>query len=343
MADVKISGLPASTTPLAGTEVLPVVQGGVTKQVSVNNLTAGKAVSAASLALTTPLPATSGGTGLSNLGTGVATWLGTPSSANLAAAVTDETGTGPLVFATNPIFRNTAGAAAAGFTNSAFQDVLVNYYMSNDGNKIALQFASNGGSTLTNAITSYGSAYGGSPSLNNVIEMGNSSGKVRVTTTGDILSTTGNFVVGTSGKGIDFSATPGTGTSELLNDYEEGDFTPTVIGTTTAGTATYGRQTGRYTKVGRLVTFSIDLDWSGGTGTGNLRFSGLPFTSGAVNTGIGNSFSTFAMTANNIHSPWLPSGAAVINANQTPTGGGAISSVPYAASGSTMLFGSYIV
>lgn len=46
MADVKISGLPASTTPLAGTEVLPVVQGGVTKQVSVNNLTAGKTVSA---------------------------------------------------------------------------------------------------------------------------------------------------------------------------------------------------------------------------------------------------------------------------------------------------------
>jgi hypothetical protein len=49
MADVKISGLPASTTPLAGTEVLPVVQSGTTKQVSVANLTAGRAVSAASL------------------------------------------------------------------------------------------------------------------------------------------------------------------------------------------------------------------------------------------------------------------------------------------------------
>jgi len=44
MADVKISGLPASTTPLAGTEVLPIVQGGTTKQVSVTNLTAGKTV-----------------------------------------------------------------------------------------------------------------------------------------------------------------------------------------------------------------------------------------------------------------------------------------------------------
>jgi hypothetical protein len=53
MADVKISGLPASTVPLAGTEVLPVVQGGVTKQVSVDNLTAGKAVSALSVTATT--------------------------------------------------------------------------------------------------------------------------------------------------------------------------------------------------------------------------------------------------------------------------------------------------
>jgi len=46
MADVKISGLPASTVPLAGTEVLPIVQGGTTKQVSVTNLTSGKTVPA---------------------------------------------------------------------------------------------------------------------------------------------------------------------------------------------------------------------------------------------------------------------------------------------------------
>ena len=44
MADVKISALPASTTPLAGTEVLPIVQGGITKQVSIANVTAGRDV-----------------------------------------------------------------------------------------------------------------------------------------------------------------------------------------------------------------------------------------------------------------------------------------------------------
>jgi hypothetical protein len=53
MADLKISALPASTTPLAGTEVLPIVQSGVTRQVSVANLTAGRAISATQLTLTT--------------------------------------------------------------------------------------------------------------------------------------------------------------------------------------------------------------------------------------------------------------------------------------------------
>jgi hypothetical protein len=49
MADLKISALPASTTPLAGTEVLPIVQSSATKQVSIANLTAGRAISATSM------------------------------------------------------------------------------------------------------------------------------------------------------------------------------------------------------------------------------------------------------------------------------------------------------
>ena len=53
MADLKISQLTAATAPLAGTEVLPIVQSGVTVQVSVANLTAGRAVSATQLTLTT--------------------------------------------------------------------------------------------------------------------------------------------------------------------------------------------------------------------------------------------------------------------------------------------------
>ena len=49
MANLRISALPAASTPLAGTETLPIVQGGITEQVSVANLTAGRAVSATSL------------------------------------------------------------------------------------------------------------------------------------------------------------------------------------------------------------------------------------------------------------------------------------------------------
>ena len=52
--------------------------------------------------VTGTLPVANGGTGITSLGAGVATFLGTPSSANLASAVTDETGSGLLVFATSP-------------------------------------------------------------------------------------------------------------------------------------------------------------------------------------------------------------------------------------------------
>jgi hypothetical protein len=62
MADLKISQLPAATTPLAGSEVLPIVQSGSTVQVSVDNLTTGKAVSATSLSATTVTATTVNGT-----------------------------------------------------------------------------------------------------------------------------------------------------------------------------------------------------------------------------------------------------------------------------------------
>lgn len=69
-----------------------------------------------------------------------------------------------------------------------------------------------------------------------------------------ITLTTGNVIVA-NGQGIDFSATPGTGTSELFNDYEEGSFTATLT-PLTSGTITLkgAENTLTYTKVGRLIT-----------------------------------------------------------------------------------------
>lgn len=78
-------------------------------------------------AVTGTLPVANGGTGITSLGTGVATWLGTPSSANLASAVTDETGSGALVFGTTPTLtglREKSVAVAASDINLA----LGNYF-----------------------------------------------------------------------------------------------------------------------------------------------------------------------------------------------------------------------
>jgi hypothetical protein len=102
----------------------------------------------------------------------------------------------------------------------------------------------------------------------------NATERARITTSGDVSIANGNLVMATSGKGIDFSATAGTGTSELLNDYEEGTWTGTVTG----GTFT-NLTTGRYTKIGRQVFATITPNTS--AITGNIVISGLPFTAGA--------------------------------------------------------------
>lgn len=85
MADLKISQLPAASTPLAGTEVLPIVQSGSTVQVSVNNLTAGKAVSASTVTATTVTATTLQG----NLDTNVAAAKLTVSGTSVVASGTD--------------------------------------------------------------------------------------------------------------------------------------------------------------------------------------------------------------------------------------------------------------
>ena len=71
--------------------------------------------------VTGTLPVSNGGTGIASLGSGVATFLGTPSSTNLAAAVTGETGTGALVFATSPALTTPTLGVATG-TSLALSD-----------------------------------------------------------------------------------------------------------------------------------------------------------------------------------------------------------------------------
>ena len=106
MANAKISQLPAVTS-VAGTDLAVAVASGTTSQITIANLFTSPALttpnlgtpSAGTLTNCTGLPVA---TGVSGLGSGVATFLATPSSANLASAVTGETGSGALVFGTAP-------------------------------------------------------------------------------------------------------------------------------------------------------------------------------------------------------------------------------------------------
>jgi hypothetical protein len=187
MADTKISALPAATTPLAGTEVLPIVQSGITKKVAVDDLTVKNIRS----------NATSGILQVTGPGAGT-TRVATVPDANWTAARTD---------------------TAQSFT---------------------------GNQTLS----------------------------------------TGSLIIGTSGQGIDFSATPGTGTSELLADYEEGTWTPVLSSASGSfTTVTLGADTSAYyTKIGREVTFQMWFTTDAitvGTASGDVYIS-LPFTAATL-------------------------------------------------------------
>jgi len=97
-----------------------------------------------------------------------------------------------------------------------------------------------------------------------------------------------NIVIGTSGKGIDFSATSGSGTSELLADYEEGTWTPTISFGGASDGITYSFQQGSYTKVGRLVTATCVVNLSAkGSSSGNANIGGLPFAASSTYYAVG--------------------------------------------------------
>jgi hypothetical protein len=216
MADKKISALTASTVPLAGTEVLPIVQSGATVKVAVSDLTAGRAV------------------------------------AMLTANVGDAS-------SQNGVFDAVVGSASA--TTGDNTGLVV---VSNATGKGWIGFNNANNSSIPGQLT-----------------YDHSTGQMGFRATGDYFFDLGNLVIGTSGKGIDFSATSGTGTSELLDDYEEGSFTPVLSDASTGGNvATIPVKSAYYTKIGRLVTFTIQLvniDTTGMTAGNQIFIQSLPF------------------------------------------------------------------
>lgn len=97
---------------------------------------------------------------------------------------------------------------------------------------------------------------------------------------GDQTINNGNLVIGTAGKGIDFSSDGHAAgmTSELLDDYEEGTFTPNQgVGLTVVGAFS---SSGTYTKIGRVVT--VTCFFAGATSiaaaAGGIMCSNLPYS-----------------------------------------------------------------
>ena len=146
----------------------------------------------------------------------------------------------------------------------------------------------------SNGTATGGFNYGGGTVINmgsmssHPVQMivGNST-KAIFETGGDLKIVSGNLVIGTSGKGIDFSATSGTGTSELFDDYEEGTFT--VTDTSGAG-LTFTQEHGFYTKVGRLVHCHIFVQYPSTANGSNAKLGGFPFTSASLGASMGGAW-----------------------------------------------------
>jgi hypothetical protein len=263
MADTKISALTGASTPLAGTEVVPIVQGGSTVKVAVSNLTSGRAVDALSFASTTGanFATTSGSVG-----------IGTSSPSSLLHLMTTtNAGSGP----TQKFELNDTGTSIA-----IGQNLGDLQFIGNDGQGSGIR-------AQIIAITEGASGDTGLSFLTGAATVA-AVENLRISSIGNVTVNTGNLVIGTSGKGIDFTATSnssGTMTSELLADYEEGTFTPVYTPATGAFTSITLTASGRYRKIGSTVFFWIDTRTTAatvlGTASGILYITGLPFTNGA--------------------------------------------------------------
>jgi len=260
MADKKISELTGATTPLAGTEVVPLVQSSTTKKVSVADLTAGRTVSVSGLTV-------SGGTasrvayldGSKNLTTSDAFRYNGTNSLQLLTTTPTVQITDTSASRRASLEFNTDGGA----------------WSFDGGNDLWIKYGS-AGSTPTSGSYVYLSR------LTGVLALGvNAANRVTIDSSGNTSVLTGNVVMSTAGKGIDFSANPNPAgmTSELLNDYEEGTWT---IGLTFGGASTgvvISAQDAYYTKIGRLVHVSGRFSLSSkGSATGTASITGLPFT-----------------------------------------------------------------
>jgi hypothetical protein len=159
--------------------------------------------------VTGTLPVANGGTGITSLGSGVATFLGTPSSANLAAAVSDETGTGALVFANSPTLVTPAlGTPASGVVTNLTGTASINI----NGTVGATTASTGAFTTLTTSSTVTHNA----GTANGVAYLNGS----KVLTTGSALTFNGATLNITPVSGNATSVLTGVSTSGAFTNYK---------------------------------------------------------------------------------------------------------------------------
>jgi hypothetical protein len=274
MADKKISALTSAATPLAGTEVLPIVQSGATVKVSAADITAGRAVSGASFSANTTSVFAKFGAEAS----GGNQFLARFNSSNKPAGI------------------YTAGTSGESFIGSNLDwssGNVFNYKITG----LMWYMGDPGGGGTSVALGAASGTAGNSANVDT-----GSSVQFRWGTDGNYTLVSGNLVQGTAAKGINFTANTGAAgmTSQLLNWYEEGTWTPTFAPSSGAfGSVTYNAiQGSRYTRVGNVVHIQGAIATDAitvGTASNNVWITGLPFTAVANTGSTNNGFSDIAI------------------------------------------------
>ena len=290
MSNVKISALPAATTPLTGTELVPLVQSGVTSQVAVSNIKTAPAGSntqvqfnnagafGASASLTwdgTSLTATkfsgalNGTVGATTPSTGAFTTLSASSTVSAAGSTTIDSSGNLGVGTTTP---STWGALAVRKAVAVL------------GRSVSGSFSD--ASTGTMEIA-HAAGYV-------ALDTESGSTALRIAQAGTVNGQFNQYGLGigsgvpSSGMGITFPATQSASTdANTLDDYEEGTWTPVLADAASGGnTFTMVTQNGLYTKIGNVVTVYYRATWSSkGSASGVIRLRGFPFASKATSGG----------------------------------------------------------